>query len=264
MDQIVISSKDNKLYKEVRRLSKKKYRDAENRFIVEGENLVREVLTSGQDADAVILREGTDCGEWLRGFTPSFFNEKLFDSISTTETSQGITAVVKKPVMTKEALSRAMRPGGCAVVLEKLQDPGNVGTIIRLAEGAGFDAVIYEKGTCDPFSPKTVRAAAGSLMRMQLYEAVDTDEILEIARGSGRSIAVTDVRNGVPYYEAPIAENALIVIGNEGNGCSEEIMQAADIRVNIPMAGRLESLNAAAAAALLMFEHTRPERTEKR
>ncbi|MGN0708629.1 MAG: TrmH family RNA methyltransferase [Anaerovoracaceae bacterium] len=264
MDQIVISSKDNRLYKEVRRLSKKKYRDAENRFVIEGENLVREVLASGQGADAVILREGTDCGEWLRGFTPSFFNEKLFDSVSTTETSQGIAAVVRKPLMTEEALRKAMKPGGCAVVLEKLQDPGNVGTIIRLAEGAGFDAVIYEKGTCDPFSPKTVRAAAGSLMRMQLYEAADTDEIRKIAADSGRKIAVTDVRNGEPYYEAPIAENALIVIGNEGNGCSDEIMQAADIRVNIPMSGKLESLNAAAAAALLMFERVRPGGNKKR
>ncbi|MDD6154748.1 MAG: RNA methyltransferase [Eubacteriales bacterium] len=253
----MITSKDNKVYKDVKRLSMKKYRDQENCFTIEGENLVREAMSQGRRVHALILREGSPFEEEFSEYRPLIMDKKLFDSISSTENSQGIIAVAEKTSYSRDGIMSAIKPGGNVVILERLQDPGNVGTVIRLSEGAGFDAVIYVKGTADPFAPKTVRAAAGSLFRMKLYEAENTEEAVNIVKERGKKLAVTDVRKGTPYFEAPLAEDAAIVIGNEGNGCSAEMLEAADIRVNIPMAGHLESLNAAAAAAILMFERVR-------
>ena len=139
----------------------------------------------------------------------------------------------------------------------RLQDPGNIGTIIRTAEAAGFGALIAIKGTGDIFSPKTARAAAGSLLRVDVFEGMDTDAAVCFCRERGLRIIASDLEGAVEYTAANMTGNIALVIGNEGSGISGAFRDAADQRVKIPMEGNIESLNAAAAAAVLMYEAVR-------
>ena len=255
----IITSKENSIFRDLVRLSQKKYRDREGRFVAEGPNAVSEALSNeAVKVVTVIAREGSAYEEFSED--TKVLSGDLFDRVSDTVSSQGILAVLEKPDRgtPSEILEDALSAGNI-LVLDRLQDPGNIGTIIRTSEGAGIKAVVFIKGTCDPFSPKVVRACAGSVMRMPMV-FLDSAEELRKAAGELR-IATTDVRNGVPYYEAGLSggqKGIALVIGNEGNGVSQEFIDQADILVNIPMEGRLESLNAGIAAALLMYELKRP------
>ena len=255
----VITSKDSRTFKELQRLTQKKYRDREGLFIAENPKVVGEALSQdGIDVLRVIAREGSGYESFTDGTVT--LSAELFDRVSDTMTSQGILAVVKKP---DRGDIKALLDGSDIIVLDRLQDPGNIGTIIRTAEGAGISAAVFIKGTCDPFSPKVVRACAGSIFRMPIVFCDSTEEFISIAKECGYRLAVTDVDRGVPYYEAGLSHAGesspiALVIGNEGNGVSDTFRDAADILVNIPMHGKLESLNASVAAALLMYEMGRP------
>ena len=291
----VITSKESKTFKELQRLTQKKYRDREGLFIAEGPNVVGEAIDQDEiDVLRIFAREGSGYEDYTDNTV--VLSDKLFDTVSDTVTSQGVIAVVRKPdrgtaadvmqrlsdgIKTSGAAGRGTKVSGASdgiktsgdvIVLDRLQDPGNIGTILRTAEGAGISAAVFVKGTCDPFSPKVVRACAGSILRMPIVFCDTAEEFIKIAADTGCKLAVTDVRNGVPYYRAGLcravetpekgtAERSPIalVIGNEGNGVSDTFLKAADILVNIPMHGKLESLNASVAAALLMYEMSRPE-----
>ena len=258
----VITSKASKAFRDLSRLTVKKYRDREGLFLAEGPNITGEAISdSSIEVEAVYAREGSG----YESFTPDtrVLSQGLFDRISDTMTSQGVISVIRKPVRedSRRALSEAASNGN-VIVLDRLQDPGNTGTILRTAEGAGIGMAVFIKGTCDPFAPKTVRACAGSILRMPIVFFDSTEEFLEAAHDVGFRIAVTDVERGVPYYDAGLSDpegHTALVIGNEGNGVSDTFKNAADILVNIPMKGKLESLNASIAAALLMYEMGRPK-----
>ncbi|MBR3147390.1 MAG: RNA methyltransferase [Eubacterium sp.] len=256
----VITSRENRLFRDLSRLSLRKYRDRMGKFLAEGPNIVSEALESdGVTVDNVFARSGSG----YETFTDDtiVLSEELFDSVSETMASQGVIAVIDKPDRGRpeEALERAAQAGN-VLVLDRLQDPGNIGTVIRTAEGAGMSACVFIKGTCDPFSPKVVRACAGSILRMPLIFFDSAGSFIEEAERSGLVTAVTDVVNGRPYYDAGLSggPHVALVIGNEGNGVSEIFRSEADILLNIPMKGKLESLNAGIAAALLMYELARP------
>ena len=269
----VITSRDSKTFRELQRLTQKKYRDRWGLFIAEGPNVAGEALSQdGIEVLRVFAREGSG----YEGLAPEtvVLSPDLFDRVSDTVTSQGVIAVVRKPDHgSAEDLLRHAAGGikasgvsdalGDVIVLDRLQDPGNIGTILRTAEGAGIRAAVFIKGTCDPFSPKVVRACAGSILRMPIAFCDSAEDFIKTSLDSGFRLAVTDVRNGVPYYEAGLSRKdrkvpIAMVIGNEGNGVSDTFLNAADILVNIPMHGKLESLNASVAAALLMYEMARP------
>lgn len=253
----VITSRESRQFKELAKLTQKKYRDREGVFIAEGPNVVGEALSSeGIEVLRVFAREGSGYERFAGDVT--VLAADLFDRVSDTMTSQGILAVIRKPGHDVIKASSA-----CGIiVLDRLQDPGNIGTIIRTAEGAGISEIVVIKGTCDPYSPKVVRACAGSILRMPIAFCDSAEEFIDIAKDAGYRLAVTDVENGVPYYDAGLSGQetpVALVIGNEGNGVSDTFRGAADILVNIPMHGKLESLNASVAAALLMYEMNRPE-----
>ena len=150
--------------------------------------------------------------------------------------------------------------GRRAVILDRLQDPGNIGSIVRTAEAAGFGTLIAIKGTGDVYSPKTVRAAAGSLLRVDVFEGMDSGEAVRLCREQGMRIIASDLEGAAEYTDADLTGDIAIVIGNEGNGISDEFREAADTLVRIPMEGDIESLNAAAAAGVLMYESMRQRR----
>lgn len=255
MDKI-ISSKDNKIYKELVKLNQKKYRDEMGKYLVEGENLLFEAIRYGHLIDKVILREDAAFTYDIK--TAMYkLSHNLFSQVAGTKTSQGVMAVIKKKVTGISDFERLCDAKDNLVVLDRLQDPGNIGTVIRTAEGAGYRGVICIRGTADVYSPKVVRAAAGALFRVPILYISSTDELFELVKKLNKKLTVSILEGDYKYYSVNLKEGVVLVIGNEGNGCSAEIVEAADCRVTIPMAGELESLNAAVAAGILMYEAVR-------
>ena len=248
MEMKTIYSTENKIYKLCKELTTKKYRDRLGKYIAEGENLIEEAVKSGAEVEYFIVREDYE-GKALilaeQAACTIFMSRQLFAGLAQTETSQGILAVVSKKTLSPEAF------------YERVGD-GNIGTVIRTAEAAGYRGVVALKGTGDIYSPKTVRAAAGSVFRMPVLQ----EETASIAAGRvkqyGKRLLATCADGSYPYYEIDMKKNTALVIGNEGNGISRELMALTELRVSIPMQGQVESLNAAIAAAILMYESSRP------
>ncbi len=256
-----ITSKENALFRETLRLTRRKYRDRTGRYLIEGEHLIREAIDRGQEMETIFLAEGarweTDPQAPLAGHRVSILDPGLFGQLSDTETSQGVLAVVRKPDVSVSRLLRMDRPEGNLVVLDRLQDPGNIGTIIRTAAAAGFEAVLALPGTADLFSPKVVRAASGTLFRIPVILPEDRAQFLALVRRLGKRLAVTSVVRDRVYYEEDLSQGVALVIGNEGSGCGQDLLENADMRVSIPMAAGVESLNASVAAGILMYEAVR-------
>ena len=261
----IIRSKDNPSYKEAVKLLRRKYRDQTGMFLIEGPRPVMDAIRSGESLQTVFLSEeslekGLSAAEELErlcmknGCRCVLLAEELFRQISDTEHSQGVLAVACKPE------HRKIEIGSSVIILDRLQDPGNIGTIIRTAEAAGFGTLIAIKGTGDIYAPKTVRAAAGSLLRVNVFEGLESDEAIRLCREQGIRIVASDLEGSVEYTAADLTGDMALVIGNEGSGVSDEIRQAADSKVRIPMEGTIESLNAAVAAGLLMYESVRQRR----
>ena len=251
-----ITSKDNKIVKLCEQLAQKKHRDKLALYLIEGENLVEEAVKNGAGIQTVLVREGYS-GK-LSGLEEEAFelDARLFDKLAQTETSQGIIAIVNKPQISREQFIGDA--GGNFVVLDRLQDPGNIGTILRTADAAGYKLAVVMKGTADVFSPKVVRAATGSLFRMPVVFMDSEEELLEFTSAAGKKLVATCFDTDLYYYDVNLKENIALIIGNEGNGISETLIESSDVKIKIPMHGNIESLNASVAAGILMYEAVRP------
>lgn len=253
-----ITSDENKNLKYLKQLQLKKYRDRERVYLIEGENAVREAMINGVSPVLVAVDEDKQelYSEMFGGFIDDalLLPSRLFSKVCATSTSQGIVAAVPKNAAPEKL------PAGPVVVLDRLQDPGNIGTIIRTCDAAGISAVIAVKGCADIYSPKTVRSAAGSVFRVPVYDGLDTGVVIELLKAAGRKIIGTSFNTSHMYYDVDMTGDTAIVIGNEGNGMSGEFMDACDVSVKIPMKGTIESLNASVAAGILIYETIRQER----
>ena len=269
---IRIESSDNSRVRLVRKLATRKGRTAEGRFVIEGLNLCREAVLRSLDIDFIMVPDnwehagGSEDLSGLRAFTEKCIADpglrvctvpaRIFADITDAKTGIGIAAVLKMPDADLSVVSRIPSDANI-LVLDRIQDPGNMGTMIRTAVAAGYGMIIAAKGTVDIYSAKVLRATAGMIFEIPIVYAGSTEELADVLRTSGRRIAVTDPSGGRPYYEEDLSRNTALVIGNEGNGVSDEIMALADIRVTLPMKGSIESLNAAVSAAILMYEAVR-------
>ena len=252
-----ISSKDNKIFRLCEQLSHKKYRDKLGLYLIEGENLLEEAVKNGAGIKTVLMcrdYRGSLFGTEDKSFCLS---DKLFEQLSQTETTQGIMAVVEKPEFCPDRFID--RGGGNFIVLDRLQDPGNIGTILRTADAAGYELAIVMKGTADVFSPKAVRAATGSLFRMPVVFMDSVDELMEFTRAAGKKLVATCFDTDRYYYDENLKGNIALIIGNEGSGISRELIECSDLKIKIPMHGNIESLNASVAAGILMYEAVRPQ-----
>ena len=252
-----ISSKDNKIFRLCEQLSYKKYRDKLGLYLIEGENLLEEAVKNGAAIKTVLMcrdYRGSLFGTEDKSFCLS---DKLFEQLSQTETTQGIMAVVEKPEFSPDRFID--RGGGNFIVLDRLQDPGNIGTILRTADAAGYELAIVMKGTADVFSPKAVRAATGSLFRMPVVFMDSVGELMEFTRAAGKKLVATCFDTDRYYYDENLKENIALIIGNEGSGISRELIECSDLKIKIPMHGNIESLNASVAAGILMYEAVRPQ-----
>ena len=187
----------------------------------------------------------------LDGCVTEEVSDDVFDSVAETVTPQGVIALVKMRNRTCGQLAESGRP---LLILETLQDPGNLGTILRTAEAAGIGGVILSADSVDAYSPKVVRSTMGAIFRVPFAYADNLPDTLRTLRNQGYTLYAAHLKGSVPYDEPDYAGPVGILIGNEGNGLSEEVTGIADKRVRIPMEGSAESLNAAVAAALLMYE----------
>ena len=261
-NRIEIHSKDNKTVKLAASLSEKKYRDALGAYLIEGPNLVREALQQGVNVKFIFTGAGAldqqqELTEILKLAENSdsavcVLSEDCFEKVSTTGTSQGIIAMAEKPNWQAGDL---FAPGSNVLVLDRIQDPGNLGTLLRTAEATGFAGALLIKGGADPFGPKAVRAGAGCIFRFPLLLCESAGEALSMLAEQRKKVRTAHM-SGTPCYEADLAEDTALVIGNEGNGADTLFLKETET-VTVPMAGRTESLNAAAAAAILMYESMR-------
>ncbi|MDR1574204.1 MAG: RNA methyltransferase, partial [Clostridiales Family XIII bacterium] len=270
---IRLTSADNKTVKLARRLLTKKGRDRLGLYPVEGPKLLSEALDRNAEISfAFFCEERAEGAASGAAFVPpqnralaervarvgaDVFSttERVFHSIADTETPQGVLAAVRKPAC--GAAELFARDGANVLVLDRIQDPGNVGSLIRTADAAGFGGVLVVGESCDPYGPKAVRAAAGALFRIPVLSVRDADEAVRLLAAAGKRAAVADARGQTSCYEADLSRDLAFVIGNEGRGPSKDFLDAASLVVRIPMPGGAESLNAAAAAAVLLFESVR-------
>ena len=254
-----IRSKDNRIVKRCEQLSMRKYRDQFGLYLIEGENLLDEAIRNHVRIETVLVRE--DCQKALppEAADKAFLlDARLFDKLAQTVTSQGILAVVAKAEVRKEDFIGL--PGSNFIVLDRLQDPGNIGTILRTADAAGYRLAILMKGTADVYAPKVVRAATGSLFRMPVVSMASTEELVEFTRAAGKKLTATCLDAQRCYYDEDLTHDIALVIGNEGSGVAPALIESSELRIKIPMQGNIESLNAAVAAGVLMYEAMRGKR----
>ena len=252
----MITSAENKKIKNViHLLEKSKARKEQDAFVSEGIKMFEEAPLS--DILEVYVSEdykGPD--EKLKQVKYEVVEAGVFKKMADTLTPQGILCVLKKKHYDLDFLLQR-EDNGLYLVLETVQDPGNLGTIMRTAEGAGVTGVIMSSDTVDIYNPKTVRSTMGSIFRVPFIYTDDLDKTIRTHQTSGVTCYAAHLKGTKTCYEEDYGKPTAFFIGNEGNGLSEETADLADSYIKIPMGGKLESLNAAVSAAILMYEAKR-------
>lgn len=255
-----ISSRDNEIIKNIKKLKEKKYRDIENKFIVEGIKLVEEAINENANITLIVICEecihdGTLSKELLykiATYECIYVTEKVFNVLTDVKTPQGILAVIEKKNIKNEIdYSQDM-----IIALDDIQDPGNLGTILRTVDSANLNQIIISRNSADSYNPKVVRSTMGAIFRVNVIEVDNLAEVLKEMQRNKFEVVVTALDTNDSIYDVDY-KNKVIVIGNEANGVSKEIQELADKRVKIPMLGKTESLNASVAASIMIYEYVR-------
>ena len=289
----LITSVNNQRVKEVANLKQKKYRTESGTFFAEGLRAVQEAVqyadvtelfyTKAGRRDEVLKAAGNvpadtkeksgnmnnlnhnNAGiakkrnEAANGIRMYQVDEKVMAKLSDTKAPQGVLAVIRTP----EQSLRQLRPGTASdnnapvIILDRVQDPGNLGTIIRTADAVGALGLILLEGCVDAYSPKVVRASMGSLFHLPVVQDVTAEEALTWCYRNGYEPAATALKNAQNVYKADISKKMAFLFGNEANGVAEELQAAVETRLFIPMAGLAESMNVAMAAGIILFEGLR-------
>ena len=189
-------------------------------------------------------------------------SDSVFKDISETKTPQGIMGMVKKPVYSQDDILKVKN--SFLLLLEDIRDPGNLGTIIRSAEGAGVTSIVINNSCVDVFNPKVIRSTMGSIFRLPIYQSPDFISTLKHIKSQGILIYAAHLDGKVYDTDDSFIRSCGFLIGNEANGLSEKVSDMADIKIKIPMEGKVESLNAAVAASILMYETARQRRNYHR
>jgi TrmH family RNA methyltransferase len=264
---IRITSSENSRIRLVRKLSTRRGRGDERRFVAEGRNLITEIIERELDVDFIMIPDSLmskkNAGSsMIRGLIDSpdvvvcEIAQREFDRLTNAENGIDMLAVVRM-MDADTGLLGGLSSDDNILILDCIQDPGNMGTLIRTAVAAGYKAIIAMSGTVDIYSPKVLRATAGMVFGIPVIYVRDADELRTLMRDLPHRMTVTVPDGGRLYYEEDLTKGIALVIGNEGNGVSDAVMEMADIKVTLPMKGNVESLNAAVAAAILMYESMR-------
>jgi TrmH family RNA methyltransferase len=258
-----ITSRDNSLLRQVRAVRDGKI---EELIFIEGLRLCEEANRSDLAIEAVVVSEellrkeraAAAIAELSRvSKRVASVSEKLLESVSYTKTPQGIIVLAHRPVASEDRLSMSLDSSPLIVVLHQINNPVNVGAIVRTAEAAGATGVIATKSTSDPFSPKALRGAMGSAFRLPIWGGVDYGEMIDWCRRRRIVTVCADVEASTSYTQLNWTGPSALVLGPESTGFTDDELDQADQRVSIPMKGSAESLNVSVAAGILLFEAAR-------
>ncbi|GAA0089659.1 TrmH family RNA methyltransferase [Clostridium perfringens] len=250
-----IESKNNNLFKEIKKLKEKKHRIKSNKYLIEGLRFVEEAIKSKVSIDSIIFTES------FKEKNPDLFlkinenikliqmNEALLKQLCSTENPQGIVGVINMQ-------NKELKSGELVVLVDKVQDPGNMGTIIRTAHAAGAEGIVMTKGTVDIYNDKTLRSTMGSIFYIPIVED-DSLDFVKSLKKEGYKLVVSSLQGKNNFFEENLQGKVMIAVGNEGNGVSDEVYDIADIKVKIPMPGEAESLNVAVATSIMIYEKIR-------
>ena len=260
----IITSPNNPTVKLTKSLHMKKYRDEHGLYFVEGIKMVREALARNSQVHMLVYSQDFDIQELEldEGNMPVpkiCVDNIIFSQISDVKTPQGIIGIIKKD---KNDTKRILKQDSSFwVILDRVQDPGNMGTIIRTVDAAGGDGVVLLKGCVDPYNPKTIRATMGSIFRVPIVEVHDNQEFFSELRQKDGDILVSAMEGENIFNWRGDRSKGIkaLVIGNESKGISEEIRTLATSIISIPIVGGAESLNASVAAGIMIYEIMRKE-----
>lgn len=264
MSELVISSRQNNIVKYVRGLREKRNRDREGCFIVEGAKSVYEAVSAGAEIRKILIAERGQKHPLLKEIMTSLSNEaeivrvtdEVMEFMSETESPQGIIAIVSIPQTHLSGLT--VNESWSLVVIDGVQDPGNVGTIIRSADAFGVGAVILTKGCADIFNSKTLRSTMGSVFHLPVIQDVSQEDLVKFLKEKSFFIAATTLEERSQFLpEVEFIRPLALVFGNEGRGVSPEISSQADVLVKVPMFGSAESLNVAVTSGIVLYEASR-------
>jgi len=256
----IITSKDNEIIKNVRKLKEKKYRDLNNEYIVEGVKMIKEaILEEAKIKLIVVCEDNANSGAIdkkllyeIAKYECIYVSKKVFDLISDVQTPQGMLAVIEK----ENSEDKIDYTEDVIVVLDGIQDPGNLGTILRTIDSVGLKQVIVSKETADSYNPKVVRSTMGAIFRVKVIESNNLLDTLKNMKKHKYKIMATSLETDNSIYDVDYNKK-VIVIGNEANGVEKEILEYADEKIKIPMLGKTESLNASVATAVILYEYVR-------
>lgn len=255
-----ITSKENEFVKHVKKLKDKKYRDMSNEYVIEGMKLIAEAIQEKAPIKQIILCD--DCEK--NAMIPKdlmyeiakheciYVTEKLFKYLSEVQTPQGILAIIEKNKKDKEIDYMQ----DIIVALDDVQDPGNLGTILRTVDSVGLTQLLVSKGTADAYNPKVVRSTMGAIFRVKIIECENLKQTLKEIKKHKFKVVVSSLQAQDTIYDIKYNKK-VVIIGNEANGVEQEIQALADEKVKIPMLGKTESLNASVATGIILYEYVR-------
>jgi RNA methyltransferase, TrmH family len=254
--------------KEYRLLAARKYRKQKGKYILEGYHLLNEALNAGIELENVLytaeFRENPLHRELLARAGKANLTEvplKTFQAASQTENPQGVGAIAALP---REPVDLFSGRSDFYLILDEIQDPGNLGTIIRSAAAAAVDGVFLLPGTVELYNPKVLRSTMGGIFYLPVSQINEADKCVEMLRQKRIQLVAADPRGGIPYYDVDFTKPSAVIIGNENKGIQKFLLEKADLRAFIPLKGSISSINAAAAASVFIFEHERQAEVIKR
>jgi len=256
----IITSIKNPDIKYLRKLYRSHRRRREEKFILEGTRLIEQALQAGAEIKQIFMTPDYDdslCKKVQKdeGIKITRVSRDLIEEVADTVTPQGIIAVVDKPSWQPEDIFTG--PKHPLLVLDRIQDPGNMGTLIRTAVAAGVGGLIALKGCVDIYNLKVLRATAGAVFSIPFLMRVELNDFLNMYSSRDYDLYCADLNGEQYYYEPDYDKPAIFVIGNEARGISEELLQKADYRIKIPLLGEIDSLNAGVSGSIILYEYLR-------
>lgn len=256
----IISSKENEFIKHIKKLKDKKYRDINKEFVVEGIKLIKEAIEEKAEIKQIVICDNCQNNDIIpkelmyeiAKYECIYVTEKIFSSITDVNTPQGILAIIGR----NNEEAQIDYTQDIIVALDDIQDPGNLGTILRTIDSIGLNQILVSKGTADSYNPKVVRSTMGAIFRVKIIECEDLEKTLKEVKKQKYELVITSLQTKNSIYDVEYNKK-VIVIGNEGNGVSKKIQDMADIKVKIPMFGKTESLNASVATGIILYEYVR-------
>ncbi len=255
---MLITSKDNELIKHIKKLKEKKYREEYKEFIVEGIKMIEEAILENAKIKSIIICD--DCKSQvsisselmyeIAKFNCIYVTEKVFNTITDVINPQGIMAVLEKPEISENQIDYNE---DIFLLLDNIQDPGNLGTILRTADSLNLKQIIVSKGVADAYNLKVVRSTMGAIFRVKIIEVKDFRKTIKELKKHKIKVYATDLGTDKSIYDISYEKSA-IIIGNEANGVSNEVLEEATEKIKIPMIGKTESLNAAVATSVILYE----------